>query len=65
MPTTEIEWKKLSNEIYANWQFPNAIGAMDGKHIGIFNPPNSGSIYCNYHNRITNSSMLMWDAKGE
>ena len=48
MPATENEWKELSEEIYANWQFPNSIGTMDGKHITIFNPANSGSTFYNY-----------------
>ena len=48
MPATENEWKELSEEIYANWQFPNSIGTMDGKHIAIFNPANSGSTFYNY-----------------
>ena len=38
MPETEEEWKELSDQIFSTWQYPNSIGAMDGKHIGIFNP---------------------------
>ena len=29
------------------WQFPNCIGAVDGKHIAQFNPVNSGLTYFN------------------
>jgi len=32
---TEEEWKKKEDEFYSLWQFPNCIGAIDGKHIEI------------------------------
>ena len=47
-PETDEEWVKLSDSIYHHWQFPNSIGAMDGKHIAIFNQPDSGSLFYNY-----------------
>ena len=48
MPETEKDWTKLSDEIMANWQFLNSIGAMDGKHIPIFSPAHIGSTFYNY-----------------
>ena len=47
-PTSEEEWLKISDDIYKHWQFPNSIGCMDGKHIAIFNSPESGSLFYNY-----------------
>ena len=48
IPMTESEWLKISDDFFKKWQFPHCIGAMDGKHIAIQAPPNSGSLYYNY-----------------
>jgi len=42
------EWTKVAEQFYSKWQFPNCIGALDGKHIKIRCPPKSGSFYFNY-----------------
>ena len=42
------EWKKIINKTYERWQFPNAYAAVDGKHIGVICPPDSGSDFYNY-----------------
>lgn len=44
----EIDWKKHAQNFFEKWNFPNAIGAIDGKHIRIQCPSNSGSLYFNY-----------------
>ena len=48
MPRTEEEWKSVADKTFDCWQFSNAVGAMDGKHISLFHPKGSGSEYCNY-----------------
>jgi len=45
---TDERWKKKSEEFYLLWQFPNRIGAIDGKHIEIQTPYKIGSILFNY-----------------
>ena len=45
-PTTPDDWRLIADQFYRN--FPNAWGALDGKHIAIRNPSDSGSIYYNY-----------------
>ncbi|XP_065285619.2 uncharacterized protein [Dermacentor albipictus] len=47
-PRTEEEWKYVMEGFDNKWNFPNCIGAMDGKHVLIKKPPNSGTIYRNY-----------------
>ena len=48
MPRTEEEWKSVADKTFDCWQFPNTVGAMDGKHISLFHPKGSGSEYYNY-----------------
>ena len=48
MPKTEEEWKPVADKTFDCWQFPNAVGAMDGKHISLFHPKGISSEYCNY-----------------
>lgn len=46
VPTKE-QWQKIA-EFWNTWNFPNYIGAIDGKHVQITAPANSGSQFCNY-----------------
>lgn len=48
MPTKPEEWVSTSEGFKSTWNFPNCIGAIDGKHIAIKKPPGSGSYYFNY-----------------
>ncbi|XP_049304029.1 putative nuclease HARBI1 [Bactrocera dorsalis] len=48
LPSSEEDWKKEANAFYQRWNFPNCIGAMDGKHVAITKPPGTGSFYFNY-----------------
>ncbi|KDR20561.1 hypothetical protein L798_04578, partial [Zootermopsis nevadensis] len=45
---TEEEWKDIAETCQKQAQFPNCIGAVDGKHIRKNRPPHSGSLYYNY-----------------
>ena len=47
-PRTEAEWKEVQAKFYKKWNFPQCLGAMDGKHVRIKCPPNGGSAYFNY-----------------
>ncbi|XP_057290913.1 uncharacterized protein LOC130613611 [Hydractinia symbiolongicarpus] len=56
-PKTQGEWLDISRKFNERWNFPNGLGALDGKHIVIQQPPNSGSHYRNY--KGTDSVVLM------
>ena len=45
---SEVEWESIAEDIFARWNFPNCIGAIDGKHVMIQCPVNSGSLFYNY-----------------
>lgn len=47
-PNSEAEWEQIGLEFENRWQFPNCLGAVDGKHIRIRPPPGSGAYYYNY-----------------
>ena len=47
-PSSEVEWKNVAGEFDGRWNFPHCIGAIDGKHVVIEPPPNTGSEYHNY-----------------
>lgn len=41
-------WLEISEKFSQRWNYPNTIGAIDGKHIVLQQPDNSGSHYRNY-----------------
>ena len=47
-PDCPDDWKNISNQFAEYWDFPHAIGAIDGKHIRIECPRKSGTLYYNY-----------------
>lgn len=46
----ESDWKLIADNFQRNANFPNCVGAVDGKHIRIIKPAHSGSMYYNYKN---------------
>ncbi|XP_031625657.1 uncharacterized protein LOC116342282 [Contarinia nasturtii] len=48
VPNTSNEWLKIAADYHSKWNFPNFIGALDGKHIIMRCPRNSSSLNFNY-----------------
>ncbi|XP_068082895.1 putative nuclease HARBI1 [Anabrus simplex] len=47
-PKSEEDWRHIAKDFEEKWNFPHALGAVDGKHVRIIPPANSGSFYFNY-----------------
>lgn len=57
VPSTQEQWNEVSSKFNDLWNFPNCIGAVDGKHIAMIAPTKSGSTFYNY--KGTHSIVLM------
>uniref|UniRef100_A0A8C5LWH2 DDE Tnp4 domain-containing protein n=1 Tax=Leptobrachium leishanense TaxID=445787 RepID=A0A8C5LWH2_9ANUR len=55
IPTpTEEAWAGISAGFQDRTNFPNGLGAVDGKHVCIVKPLQSGSLYQNYKHYFSN-----------
>ena len=62
VPQTEEEWIRISEEFEEKRNFPNCLGALDGKHIQIKRPVNSGYYYFNYKGTFSIVLLALVDA---
>ena len=56
-PKTEEGWRKVADDFENRWNFPHAVGAIDGKHVVMYAPARAASAYYNY--KGTHSIVLM------
>uniref|UniRef100_A0A3P9H8E2 DDE Tnp4 domain-containing protein n=1 Tax=Oryzias latipes TaxID=8090 RepID=A0A3P9H8E2_ORYLA len=61
VPTEEM-WRSTARRFHERWDFPNCLGAMDGKHILIQAPANSDSLYFNYKGTFSVVLLALVDA---
>ncbi|GBN84796.1 hypothetical protein AVEN_212124-1 [Araneus ventricosus] len=53
LPTTPTAWKEVSKTFETVWNLPHCIGALDGKHVVLQAPVNSGTEFHNYKSHFS------------
>lgn len=59
----KVDYLQISQQFKNKWNLPNCVGALDGKHISIQNPPHSGSLYYNYKSHFSIVLLAACDAQ--
>jgi len=62
IPETEEEWLVVAKQYQALWNFPHAVGAIDGKHVVLQCPRNSANEY--FNTRSASGASLPESASG-
>ena len=62
-PRSEVDWLNISDGFLEDWDMVHCIGAIDGKHVAIECPKNSGSLYYNYKGFFSIVLMAVCDAR--
>ena len=60
-PPTKEDWIQIEERFHTRWNFPNCIGALDGKHILIQAPSKSCSLFFNYKGTFSIVLMALVD----
>ena len=59
---TKQKWEDVAKGFFKYAHFPNCIGAIDGKHIRIIQPADTGSLYYNYKSFFSTVLLAVCDA---
>lgn len=63
VPSTRAEWKQIAQGYEDLWQFPHCVGALDGKHVALMPPHDSGAQFRNYKGFFSIVLMALVDAE--
>lgn len=61
-PTTPAQWLTTAQQFKDRWNMANTLGSLDGKHIVIQKPPNTGSQFINYKHTFSVVLLALVDA---
>lgn len=61
---TRQKWVEVAKRFYTLWNLPNCVGSLDGKHIRITAPINSGSTFINDKGYFSIVLLAVVDADG-
>ena len=60
-PPERRDWENIEEGFRTKWNFPNCCGTIDGKHVNIQAPKNSGSLLFNYKGTFSLVLMALVD----
>ena len=61
-PPTKEYWERIESGFSTRWNFPNCVGALDGKHVVMTAPAKSGSLFHNYKGTFSIVLMALVDS---
>ncbi|KAM7293087.1 protein ALP1-like [Ixodes scapularis] len=62
VPSSPAEWKAVAQGYQDLWQFPHCVGALDGKHVALVPPHETGAQFRNYKGFFSIVLMALVDA---
>ena len=62
-PSTLNDWENIIKDFEEIWNMPHCLGAIDGKHVAMRKPENSGSLWHNYKGFFSLALLDVYDAK--